>query len=196
MEPPNCREGHEHIIEEFKALREEILFNFRTISQLQAFQFLSAGALIGVAYSQKDPNQYLLLAPVLIILPVMFLFGTQFAGIQKIGTYIQLYIEPYCSGLNWETRIAEFGKYSGPKSIWYRLVGFAYYIPGSSWVAIFICLSLSWSVPHTIPVGWHFLISFVTIFIALIATLQILKLHKKEHRDELLRLWKQTTLSQ
>ena len=90
-------------IEEYKALREEIMGFQRAIIQLFTFSTIAAGALIG--YGLTSQVGYVFLAPFAILFPCGFGMLGKMDAILRAGAYIKCFIEDEVEGFNWETAL-------------------------------------------------------------------------------------------
>ena len=90
-----------HAEEEYKTLREEILQNQRALVQLFAVFVSVAVAVFG--YGLKSGNPHVLLAPLLLLVPGVYLVVSQWEQMYRIGAYIRTVIEPQVPGLQWES---------------------------------------------------------------------------------------------
>ncbi len=96
------------LLEEFKALREEQLHNFRSVNQLHALQITASGAILGVAFAKVSTTPELLLLPILFSIPITYRLLNYALAIIRIGTYIEVFIEQQMVGLGWERRVDDF----------------------------------------------------------------------------------------
>ncbi len=110
------------LIEEYKALRDEIANYLKTLIQLQTLLVIGPGALLGVALSNKNPNPFLYLSPAFVIIPILIQIGNITGDIIKIGSYIRVFLETEIQGIKWETRLAQYEK--GKKDSLFGLIGF------------------------------------------------------------------------
>ena len=110
-------------IEEFKALREEIVGFQRAIVQVFTFSVIAAGALIG--YGLNSQVGYLFLAPFAILLPCGFGIVRKMDAILRNGAYIKFFIEDEVEGFQWETVLYKSRqKETTPKVLkWFRALG-------------------------------------------------------------------------
>jgi len=118
------------ILEEYKALRAEILALIQARNQFMISDIIAFGALFAAAV--QFHNVFFLVAP-LIHCPFMFYWTYTDRQIVKIGHYIKDMIEPRVNGLRWEhsmfaSRLEVWGEASLPKTGRYiplrRLIGF------------------------------------------------------------------------
>ena len=109
----------ERQIEEYKTLREEILQNQRALVQFLTIFISMSTAVFGYALSNE--SSYGMLAPLILLIPGVYLVVGQWEQMYRIGAYIRLVIEPELPGLSWESSWAElrsFGLKSTRNPFW------------------------------------------------------------------------------
>ena len=110
----------EATMEEYKHLREEILYFFNKEEQSQNFALLIALGIMGLGDKFKvEPLIIFVSASVIFILWLNEI--RRMKGIFRIATYIEVKIEPKLKGLQWETLV---GKHPIQKSWKYRILEF------------------------------------------------------------------------
>src|SRR4051812_35956401 len=92
-------EERQAILEEYKALRAEIIALVQARNQFMISDIIAFGALFAAAV--QFHNVFFLVAP-LIHYPFMFYWAYADRQILRIGHYIRDIIEPRVSGLRWE----------------------------------------------------------------------------------------------
>lgn len=110
--------------EEYKALREEIFTYIKQRHQLVALAVLSTGAILGVGLQQNNP--YILLIPLIIIIPIMWWNRVLWLYIYYVSTYINVFIESQCNELNWhrlDTNWPWIGQESGKLTLVLNKIG-------------------------------------------------------------------------
>jgi hypothetical protein len=88
-------------LEEYKTLREEILYRGRRKINIVIYTVLATGALLG--YAIQNPSPYVFLIPLAILIPFSYNIKGLANGNLKIATYISVVIESKSDRLNWET---------------------------------------------------------------------------------------------
>ena len=91
-------------LEEYKALRDEIIGDQKRIQEIMTLSMTAVGLLIGYGISRMGEitNLYFL-APLVIILPSSMIISTLRAAIMVKASYIRVKIEPKVPGLRWES---------------------------------------------------------------------------------------------
>ena len=92
-------------VEEYKALRAEILTYFRINSQYMLSTVIATGVILGIALSATDFSRFLLLAPLIVIIPNALHYAANTEAVIRIATYIQVFGERESNDLRWETRL-------------------------------------------------------------------------------------------
>lgn len=90
------------MIEEYKALRNEMLNKIELHNKLIMFTITTTVAILAYAFSQK--SCYIFLLPYCIIIPVSVRVLYYRRAMVKITAYIIVFIETNSKELNWETR--------------------------------------------------------------------------------------------
>ncbi len=93
--------------DEYKALRDEILFLLRSRIQFQMLLVVAPAALLGTALSLPEPDPLLYLAPALIALPVVVRHSSLTKLMTRNDTYLMVFHDVAGNGSTWETRLAE-----------------------------------------------------------------------------------------
>lgn len=90
-----------NLIEEFKALRQEIIFNFEGQIKLLIFATVGVGSIL--SFGHKANNSFVFLVGTLIvILCLAYTLALKWSTV-RISAYVRCFIEPNVDGLNWET---------------------------------------------------------------------------------------------
>jgi len=88
-------------MEEYKTLREEILEMDKRKNNLIVYAVVATATIFG--FSVEYPSPFIVLLPLLIVIPL----GYQVLELQRcilfVGTYISVEIESKVDGLQWET---------------------------------------------------------------------------------------------
>lgn len=93
----------DYAIEEFKALRTELLYMIKMIKLYEGFFFTAVSASFGLLISEKNiPITILLIALAYIIMVYRYDYSK---GVAKIGAYISIFIEPHIKNLEWENNL-------------------------------------------------------------------------------------------
>ena len=100
--------------EEYQALRAAILVHFQILSQYNLTTIIATGAILGAAFASKQPTPWLVLAPVVIIVPNAFNIASRSEAVMRIGTYIQIFHEQAPGRSGWETRLYQIASQLGP----------------------------------------------------------------------------------
>jgi len=100
---PNMDEVEQYV-EEYRTLREEILVHEKSIWQVHSFLLTAAGAIFGYGLTVNNP--FVLLVPLVILIPGIYMILSRWSHIYRIAAYIRLLLEPEVDGLNWETHWA------------------------------------------------------------------------------------------
>lgn len=146
------------MIEEYRALREEIRSTMTTIIQVLSFSIIATGALLGYIMQQAVTRTNIyegttsllkgglpFLIPSAILLPCLFIVCQSIRGMMKTGTYIKEFIEPNLppniSYLKWEKAHSVMLGLKRPGEL--LLTAIAIIIIYS--VLVSICLFFSWS---------------------------------------------------
>jgi len=109
-------------IEEYKQVRDEIVFREKTISYLFAIALgtsVSILSAVGTFFFKLKPTElysvspwlaYVFLAPIAVIIPILLLLAEHRRDIHRSGTYLHVFFEDAGLGPMWETRVTEFRK--------------------------------------------------------------------------------------
>ncbi|MFA4955296.1 MAG: hypothetical protein WC641_08390 [Patescibacteria group bacterium] len=87
-------------LEEYKALRDELLLQMRARDQAVDVFLVVSGTLVGLAIQQHRSD--FLLIPVILSLPFLLRHTQKHFHATKIATYISVFIEPECPAMRWE----------------------------------------------------------------------------------------------
>lgn len=129
-----------NLLEEYRALRSEIERTFVTTVTVFLANMSVGAVLIGYGLSLEKRVGVIFLTPFIVIVPGLFFLASQGLSVTRIATYIMEFIEPFCEGLNWETRLFKVRQerllprqriYQKSLSAFYGLLGV-------------ICIYLSW----------------------------------------------------
>ena len=101
-------------IAEFNNLRQEILFNFRSILQLFMFAIVSVAGLF--SYGLTSQNGYVFLGGPVVVCASLLHATSYFSSVVRIATYIRCVLEERVPGLNWECFM--YGLRSAPTFRW------------------------------------------------------------------------------
>lgn len=164
---PENFEEKEFLLGEYEALRAEQLHNFRSVNQLHALQITATRAFLGVAFSITPLNSYIFLLPILFLIPIAYRLLNYALAILRIGTYIEVFIEPKFASFGWEHRVEDFRssrKLNNKPSIFLKVKSAVQdYTILTSWVIIVICPSLSY-------IYWTDELWYLVVIIALSGT--------------------------
>ena len=136
--------------EEYQALRAETVTHMEICSQYYLMTIMATGAILGVAFALEQPSSWLVLAPLVVILPNAFNYASRSESITRIGTYIQVFHERANGGSGWETRLYRIASKLGPWAFYATLNRFLYTLVfaglGLLCIALFLCQpGVSWS---------------------------------------------------
>lgn len=93
----------EAVLEEYRALREEILLHLRLRRQVVALSGSLFFVVLGFLAQSKDLVAYDLwgILCLLILLPLIMIYRYEVFAIARIASYIERFIEPRVEGLTW-----------------------------------------------------------------------------------------------
>jgi hypothetical protein len=91
----------DHLIEEYKTLRQEIMENFKRKNSFVIYAIIATATIFGFALEYPSPFVFLL--PLIIIIPLSYRTLAENRAILRIGTYIFVVIESKLENLHWET---------------------------------------------------------------------------------------------
>lgn len=150
-------------IDEYITLRSEVL----TIQQINASTtwsiVVASGVILGMGVGKADPDPFLFLSPLLLIVPGILSYAQRSGGLWRIGSYISVFHENSDSGLGWETRNwrllgrSSSGTFASP---YFRFISTSM-LPGLG----FICFLLAWRTGKLpLPVFLPILIAALAFF--------------------------------
>lgn len=104
----DTNQAHIELLEEYKALRAELLIQIDNSYKIQTIWFLITSSLLTFAITEKQP----------LICVLAWIFNLYFwkrylsiaSAIPKIGAYIAVFIEPKTDALLWENSVSEIDK--------------------------------------------------------------------------------------
>ena len=113
------RDPAEYQIEEYKQVRAELMERERVIGQLAIVSFISSATLIsgllGAFFGKTLTSAqlgglmpYLMLAPLIVVIPIFFIIGSHRRDLFRAGAYLQVFYEEDGAGIGWQTRIQQF----------------------------------------------------------------------------------------
>jgi len=111
--------------QEYRALRDEMHTHFQIASQHYLTTILATGAILSVALSSENSSPWLVLAPLIVIVPLAFNYAGRSEAITKIDTYIQVFHEGSGSS-GWERRLTQITPKLGRWGFAARLNRFVY----------------------------------------------------------------------
>jgi hypothetical protein len=184
-------------LEEYRALREEMRQRQAAMTQLFLASLVAAVALISGITAfyfnvyTKNPGKIpdhlalILLAPILIIIPILYIIRSHRRDIRRFASYIQVFFEETGCGLKWETahdKWTDTRKEEGHDAV-----------PWTFWVLGFVCFGLYWIGLDFSKVSnkcLYVIIPLLVFFIFMLhAHVTYAKSKDKYHR-ECLKLWR------
>lgn len=97
----------DYAIEEFKALRNELMYMTKMIRICEGFFFTAVSASFGFLLSKNTPITILFIILAYIIMIYRYDYSK---GVAKVGAYIAVFIEPNIKGLGWENNLTVLQK--------------------------------------------------------------------------------------
>ena len=134
------------MLEEYKELRNEIMFLEKSIGQFSLAAIIASISLlsaIGAIFFRIELDQlrnlppiapYFFLFPPLILISVLFILGSHRRDIHRLGTYLQVFIEENIFGDGWEVRLDRFRQINEGESL--------DHVPKVFWVVYFLSVGL------------------------------------------------------
>jgi hypothetical protein len=150
---------------EYKALRDEIINDFKSMDQVFLYTVVITVTILSLCIKFYEDVPFLLLMPVIVIIPFGYRYVSKLRAIIKMGAYIEAFIESGNKDIGWESRHRQIHISSNKffdKIPYYidRLFTISIF-----WVLLIVCLSLSYAT------GRH---NYSSLYIAIFTSISIL----------------------
>ena len=99
-------------VEEYNALRQEILLNYTHIKDYRNLAYTVSVATLAFSYTDSVSSEpFIGLLPIMVIIPLFLATERSYLAISKMGSYIRVFY--YKDGFRWENRGPRFHKSLG-----------------------------------------------------------------------------------
>jgi hypothetical protein len=161
-------EPSDGVLQEYERLCNDFLQYKRDRLFVLGFTFTAAGAVIGIVAQERVPEQTsittaslslivgLLSFSLLVVLAALVLTARYTEAIERLASYMRVFIEPEVRGLNWETRLRSYRTLKSGRR--YRLLTrtdrsvAVYYFVLNAGLATLVVPTGAWRSPWSIPV--------------------------------------------
>ncbi len=130
------------MIEEYQTLRDEAISHIETLNHYQLTTILAVVGFVGLDVLWIKSSPYLFLVPVLVVFTNGINYANRSEAVRRIGTYIEVFIEPHVQNLKWQRRRYRLGAIRGSSGFdakWLRVI-----YTGNFLVFGGLCTALFW----------------------------------------------------
>lgn len=128
----------------FFKLKDEIISIDNRNSQLLALSVTASGTIFGFGFHQDNPQRpWVFLCVFIVLFPAYTILLGYRRHVWRISTYLRVFVEPYLSGIKWETRLDQQKKLAGSKKLSSGITTNEFRLLNSLSIMVFLAISVN-----------------------------------------------------